>query len=61
MKASNSATFLASFTLAMADITRLRITAGTQEAWVWGVLTLVSVGVMLLSAAAAMPREEGVE
>jgi hypothetical protein len=61
MKASNSATFLASFTLATADIIRLRITAGTPEAWIWGVLTLVSVGVMLLSAAAAMPREEGAE
>ena len=61
MKTSNLALFTASFALAITDIIRLRITAGTPEAWLWGALTLASVGVMLLSAAAAMPREEGVE
>lgn len=61
MKTSNLSLFLASFALAIADIIRLRLTAGTPEAWLWGALTLASVGVMLLSVAESLPRKEGAE
>jgi hypothetical protein len=61
MTTSNLATFLASLTLAITDMIRLRLTAGTPEAWLWGVLTLAGIGVMLASVAESLPREEGVE
>lgn len=61
MKTSDLVVFLASFALAITDMIRLRITAGTPEAWLWGALTLVSIGMMLASAADSLPREEGAE
>lgn len=61
MKTSNLATFLASFALAITDMIRLRLTAGTPEAWLWGVLTLASIGMMLASVAESLPKEEGAE
>lgn len=59
MKTSNLTIFLASFALAVADIVRLRLTAGTPEAWLWGALMLISVGMMLASVAESLPGEEG--
>lgn len=61
MKTNNLALFSASFALAIADTIRLRLTAGTPEAWLWGALTLASVGVMLASVAESLPGEEGAE
>lgn len=61
MKPNNLALFTASFALTITDIIRLRLTAGTPEAWLWGALTLVSIGMMLASVAEAMPGEEGAE
>lgn len=61
MKRSNLATFLASFALAITDMIRLRLTAGTPEAWLWGALTLASIGMMLASAAESLPGREGAE
>lgn len=61
MKPNNLALFLAGFALAIADIVRLRLTAGTPEAWLWGALALASIGMMLASVAESLPREEGEE
>ncbi len=61
MKPSNLAAFAAGFALAITDMIRLRLTAGTPEAWLWGVLTLASIGVMLASVAESLPRKEGAE
>lgn len=56
MKSNNLATFLASFALAVADIIRLRLTAGTPEAWLWGALLALSGGMAWLCIADSLPE-----
>lgn len=56
MKPKNLTLLFASFALFALDILRLRATAHTPEALVWGPLALASVGLMLASARPLMPR-----